>query len=75
MQALSPMLTLSKGSPELTLSRSTWQYPKVDLVQNWAKLALSEGGFKSELSKLTISKGGSGQKLGKAGTIEHVGII
>ena len=39
----------------------SWHYPKVDLVQIWAKLALSGGG--------------SGPKFGRAGTIVHVGTI
>ena len=36
------MLALSKGSPELALSRSTWHYPRVDLDQHRAKLAISK---------------------------------
>ena len=40
-----------------------------------AYLALSECGFGPNRVKLALSKGGSGPKLGKAGTIVHVGII
>ena len=56
MLALSVMLTQSRGSHELATSRSTWHYAKVDLGQNWTKLALSTGGF--------------GLQFGKVGTVQ-----
>ena len=69
MWALSPMLVLSKGSPKFALSRLTYHYPRVDLVQNWAKLTLCKGGFGPKFSKVGTIGGGFGPTFGEVDTI------
>ena len=53
----------------------SWHYPKVGVGQNLAKLELSKGGFGSRLGKGCITRGGSGPKNCKVGTLVHVGTI
>ena len=61
------MLALSKGSPELALSRSTWHYPRVDLDQHRAKLAISKGGFGPNFGKVGTIQGWIWAKIGQGG--------
>ena len=55
----------------------SWHYPRVDLGQNLAKLALSKGGSGQNWARqaqsymLALSKDGFGPNLGQAGTIQR----